>query len=254
VPANPFAARGAAARYARHRPDVTGPVLEVLRRAVTSPLGDALDVGCGTGQSTRALRALARRVVGIDVSADMLAAAGPADGVEYRVGAAEDLPVETGTCDLVACGLAMHGFHRTRFLAEARRVLRPAGALAVWNAGWAGHGEPGPAAWEWFANAYPRSFPAPPRNGRDLGDDDARAAGFVPVLRDRIALLVDFDAEDFLGFLSTQSGVLATVGDDPALLGRALERLRAETAAFFPEGRTPWRFEGWVAVLRRSEW
>jgi SAM-dependent methyltransferase len=252
VTPNPFVVRGAAARYARHRPDVTGPVLGVLGRVVRSPVDLALDVGCGTGQSTRALRSLARRVVGIDVSAEMVEAATPADCVEYRVGEAEDLPLAASACDLVAAGLAMHWFDRDRFLSEAHRVLRPGGVLAVWNAGWAGHGEPGAAAWTWFREAYPRAFPAPRRDGRDLADADARAAGFEPVLRERIHLLVEFDAEGFVGFLSTQSAVLATVGHDEAALAVAIARLRTETEGFFPDGPTAWRFEGWVAAFRRA--
>lgn len=250
---NPFLDRAASARYARSRPDVTGPVIERLRSIVKAPVGLAVDVGCGTGQSSRALRAIATRVVGIDASPEMLAAAAPLDGVEFVVGRAESLPEGLRGADLVTAGLAMHWFHREAFLAGARRVLSPGRHLAVWNAGCAGHGAPGPTGWTWFSGPYQRSFPAPARDARPLDDGAALAAGLEPVLRDRFVTEVLFEHEGFVDFLTTQSNVLDAVRGDERALATTRLRLLGETAAIFGGAPLRWRFEGWLAVFVRTE-
>ena len=66
----------------------------------------ALDVGCGTGQSTVVLAEIAERIIGIDPSADMLRAATPHPKVEYREAAAEHTPFSDGQFDL-ASGVAI---------------------------------------------------------------------------------------------------------------------------------------------------
>ena len=74
---NYFAYETVAQRYARHRPYFHPRLIERIRRRLNldEPVESALDVGCGTGQSTVALMALAREVIGADISAPMLAAA-----------------------------------------------------------------------------------------------------------------------------------------------------------------------------------
>lgn len=249
---NPFAAPGAAILYARFRPDLSAPVIQILSRVVSARVPLAADVGCGTGQSTRALRALAHRVIGVDVAPEMVAEAPPADGVEYRVGSAESLPLADAECGLVGVGFALHWFPRDAFLAEARRVLSPGGILSVWNGGMAGKGDPGPEGWAWFGDRYHVDFPSPDRDRRGIDDATASAAGFTPLLRERFATHVEFDVDSFLGFLATQSNCLARAPANASDLAPILDSLRPQVSPLFASGRARWRMEGWVAAFLRS--
>ena len=67
------------------------------------PVGGVLEVGCGEGRVCRDLRSRGfDDVVGLDASPTLVAAAGETDpGGEYVVGAAEALPFETASFDLV---------------------------------------------------------------------------------------------------------------------------------------------------------
>jgi SAM-dependent methyltransferase len=248
---NPFLDRATAERYARSRPDLSSHAVAALESVLAAPVDLAVDVGCGTGYSTRALRSVARRVVGIDSSAAMIAAAEGSDGVEYRVGDAGSIPMGDGSCGLMAAGLSFHWFDRDAFLAEARRVLEPDGRLALWNAGCAGRGEPGVDAWAWFGGPYLRENPSPPRDARPFGDDEARAAGFEAVARVRLEQTLAFTRDAFVDFLTTQSNVIERVRGNPELLAQAVDRLRRETEPFFRGGTTEWLFAGWLAVFRR---
>ncbi|MFE3459647.1 class I SAM-dependent methyltransferase [Nocardiopsis aegyptia] len=130
--------------YRRYRPGYPAPVLDRLRAYVAAGSRAAwpepwllLDVGAGTGISTRALRDVfgpGPRVVGVEPGHAMrdTAAAGP-DGVEFADGRAEDVPFPDGSAALVLAAQAVHWFDRPAFYAEAVRVLAPGGTVAVLN-------------------------------------------------------------------------------------------------------------------------
>lgn len=94
------------------------------------------DLGCGTGQLAAALAPFVERVIGVDESRAMLAAArrrlaGFAN-VELRSGELEALPLETASLDAALLMLALHHLvEPERALAEAHRVLRPGGRLLI---------------------------------------------------------------------------------------------------------------------------
>jgi SAM-dependent methyltransferase len=137
---------GLSQEYQRYRPDYPGEItaagamfLRAGGLACDSRLL-AVDVGAGTGISSRAWRRAlgnACRIVGIEPGEDMRreAIAGTSAGqrIEYRIGTAEALPIATGEAGLVAAAQAAHWFDRPRFYAEANRVLGPAGWLPLWG-------------------------------------------------------------------------------------------------------------------------
>ena len=82
---NPFVGSAVADRYADARPFLHGTAIDMLRRDRPS-FGSAIDVACGTGLSTRALRAVSDHVVGVDVSAEMVRRASTSAGALRRRG------------------------------------------------------------------------------------------------------------------------------------------------------------------------
>lgn len=93
-----------------------------------------------TGPGTIALE-LARRgsaVVGIDIAANQIVTAsrlarerGLADRARFAVGRAEETGLEAESFDLVTAGQCWHWFDAAAATAEARRILRPGGVLAI---------------------------------------------------------------------------------------------------------------------------
>jgi ubiquinone/menaquinone biosynthesis C-methylase UbiE len=135
---------GLACRYAQFRPDYPAAIFERIRDLLapetlaSGPL--LIDIGCGTGISTRRLRAAFGsaadlRIVGLEPSDDMrvqaIAAAAAADRIEYLPGAAESLPFPDRSSALVMAAQAAHWFDRPRFYGEAARVLVPGGGIAI---------------------------------------------------------------------------------------------------------------------------
>jgi ubiquinone/menaquinone biosynthesis C-methylase UbiE len=103
------------------------------------PAVRALDLGCGAGHVAYALaRGDARRVVAYDPSAEMLSVVAEEarrrghGAIETKVGAAEQLPFESHSFDLVVTRYSAHHWADVpRALAECARIIAPGGRLIV---------------------------------------------------------------------------------------------------------------------------
>lgn len=119
------------------RTDLFGEQLD-LRLALSLLDADSVvgDLGCGTGHLTAMIAPHVARVVSVDGSAEMLAAArarvtGLAN-VELHLGDLEQLPLADHTLDAAIHSLVLHYVADPgRAIAEAARILRPGGRLVV---------------------------------------------------------------------------------------------------------------------------
>jgi SAM-dependent methyltransferase len=128
---------GFADRYDRHRPRPPRFLLELLARyARTERPALVVDLGCGTGLSTRAWSGLAERAVGVEPNPAMLAAGEPAPGVEYRAGYAGETGLPGGEADVVTCSQSLHWMEPWPVFAEAARLLRPGGVFGAYDYDW----------------------------------------------------------------------------------------------------------------------
>ncbi|XP_069461033.1 putative methyltransferase DDB_G0268948 [Ambystoma mexicanum] len=100
-----------------------------------NPFGLAVDLGCGTGESTRFLAPHFQKVVGIDISEAQIREAesvGTFHNVSYVLAPAEKLPFQDHSVDMVTASAAAHWFNTEEFLREVDRVLKPGGSLAFY--------------------------------------------------------------------------------------------------------------------------
>ena len=91
----------------------------------------AWDVGCGNGQLSVALAARFARVIASDPAQAQLDHAERDPRPEYRCVAAEASGLADASVDLAAVAQAAHWFDWPRFVAEAGRVVRPGGLIAL---------------------------------------------------------------------------------------------------------------------------
>ena len=135
-----------AALYGRYRPTYPKSLIQLLLDYLLQNGGGedlALDVGCGSGQSTFQLQEHFKQCVGVDVSRAQIKEAqekayssAVKDNVKFFVADAVQTPVESGTVDLVTVATAWHWIpDKNKFYSECKRVLKPKGCVAVYAYG-----------------------------------------------------------------------------------------------------------------------
>lgn len=118
--------------YEKYRP--TYPTSAIDR--ILSDLGYSrqiivADVGAGTGIGARLLADRGIQVVAIEPNEDMRTAATSHENVEFLVGTAEQIPLNSASVDLVTSFQAFHWFDFDKSLKEFHRILKPSGRLAL---------------------------------------------------------------------------------------------------------------------------
>ncbi|NIK59500.1 class I SAM-dependent methyltransferase [Kribbella shirazensis] len=117
-----------AALYDRARPRYPDALVEAI--VASAPGREVLDVGCGTGISSRQFQAAGCRVLGVDVD-ERMAAYARSTGVEVEVSPFESWDPAGRTFDAVVAGMTWHWIDPAAGAAKAARILRPGGRLAV---------------------------------------------------------------------------------------------------------------------------
>jgi SAM-dependent methyltransferase len=123
-----------AARYAEFRPTYPDELFSWLA-SLCKEHDAAWDCATGSGQAAAGLAPHFTQVVATDASAEQIAHAGAPANVSFRVAPAEASGLEARSIDLVTVAQAAHWFELPKFFAEAQRVLKPGGVLALWGYG-----------------------------------------------------------------------------------------------------------------------
>jgi SAM-dependent methyltransferase len=238
-----FATREMARAYAEARPPLHARMVAEALDGF-APVAWALDLGSGSGLSTRALLPFAARVTGIEPVAEMVEVARdlvPEAG--FRVGGVEALPFADGLCPLMAAAGSLNYCEVARGFAEIQRVLAPGGMLLVYDfsVGLA------PELTEWFA-AFRAKYPAPPAGSRTEFDPGSLRR-YMPLLRSRQGdWKLRVDAAFFLRYMLSETNVSMAVAN-----GETLETIREwcrpGIEAAFGGGELELAFPGYFALL-----
>jgi SAM-dependent methyltransferase len=120
-------------RYHRGRPTYHPG----LARRVVDRYGHGImvELGAGTGIFTRQLIKLGQSVIAVEPVVSMRSLlADVVPEADIRIGAAENIPVDTGAAHSVVASQSFHWVDYRKALDEIHRVLRPSGHLVtVWN-------------------------------------------------------------------------------------------------------------------------
>ncbi|MHB9796530.1 class I SAM-dependent methyltransferase [Pseudomonas sp. MT3] len=191
--------------YARFRPEYPAELAAYLASLAPDRLL-AVDVGCGSGQLTRQLAEHFSAVVGFDPSLDQITHTAPRENISYGCAQAEDLPLLSRSASLITAAQAAHWFDLPRFYAEVRRVAKPHAILALISyAVLRLEGALGarfePFYWQEIGPYWPAE--------RALVDSGYATIDFPfdELKGPEIAIRLEWNLEEFLGYVSTWSAV-----------------------------------------------
>ncbi|MBM4105132.1 MAG: class I SAM-dependent methyltransferase [Phycisphaerae bacterium] len=226
---------GRSSDYAAARPTYPDAVIDLIVEGL-APGAPAIDLGCGTGISTRLLASRGLVVVGMDPSEEMLAearrAGSPVGGgsIRYSIGDERLADVADRSTDLIACFQSFHWVDPSTARRGFRRVLSPRGRVAVaWNL--RQRGDPG-------AEAYVAAIGRPPADRADAGEDPAAGLwaspeAFREVARHRFPNPQSLDEAGLLARARSAS----YFPREPRAQARAVDALRRLFAAHARDGR-----------------
>lgn len=129
---------GFADLYDAHRPSAPSRLGGLLAAYANVARPAVVDIGSGTGLSTRWIAGWADHVIGIEPNDDMRAQAEQraVPRASYGAGTGQATGLPDASADVVTVVQAMHWMDPVPTLAEIARVLRPGGVLAVIDADW----------------------------------------------------------------------------------------------------------------------
>jgi ubiquinone/menaquinone biosynthesis C-methylase UbiE len=133
-----YSTPGFAALYDTARPRTPEAVIAILQQmAGTDRPAWVVDVGCGTGLSTRAWAPHAAAVIGIEPNDAMRqrAESHPDNPphLHYRAGFSHATGLADGCADIVTCSQALHWMEPAPTFAEVARILRPGGVFGAYE-------------------------------------------------------------------------------------------------------------------------
>lgn len=205
-----------AVNYAAFRPDYPEALFTWLAGLVKSH-ELAWDCGTGNGQAAVGLARHFERVVATDASAEQIAEASGPKNVAFQVAPAEVSGLADTSVDLLVVAQAVHWFDLDRFYAEARRVVKPGGVVALLT--YSAHrvnAEVDAVALHFYHDVVGAYWP-PERKWVESGYRDLPFP-FAELAVPQMALTANWDLAHFLGYQATWSATKRykeATGDDP---------------------------------------
>ena len=122
----------------KKRPFLHKQVIERFQKEVTGQtFSHGLDVGCGAGLSSKALKLICSHVTGADISPEMIRVAGEvcgdSKGYDFIVSRAEEIPDTIQKYDIVTAAGVIQWVERESFLQNLRSIMEEQGYVLIYD-------------------------------------------------------------------------------------------------------------------------
>jgi ubiquinone/menaquinone biosynthesis C-methylase UbiE len=232
----------------------------VLELARTGFPARVVDLGSGTGLSTRYWADKAREVVGIEPAADMRREAKvrtEAGNVSYREGLSHQTGLPDQCAQIVTCSQALHWMEPQATFDEVARILTPGGVFAAYDYDW----PPTTGAWEAEA-AYAECMRrvreheknAQPGRAVSFWDKDQhlarmRASGRFRYAKEILVHHLDHgDADRYIGLLLSQGSVMTLLKEGISEAQLGIDQCRTVAARVLGAKVRTWYWSSRVRV------
>jgi ubiquinone/menaquinone biosynthesis C-methylase UbiE len=126
--------------YDNARPKCPEKVKEIILKYLGNNPSCVVDLGCGTGLSTKIWSDISNKVVGIEPSADMIEIAREKlvelDNVKFISAFSDNTGLEDSCADIITCSQSFHWMNPETTLKEVSRILKKGGVFAAYDYDW----------------------------------------------------------------------------------------------------------------------
>ena len=211
----------------KERPFLHKQVIERFQKDVSGKLFlNGLDVGCGAGLSSKALKQICGHVTGADISPEMIAVArevcGDSQEYDFFVSSAEEIPPAKEKYDIVTAAGVIQWINRENFLRNLREIIREQGYVLIYDFCISDRMKDSETYSEWWHNVYLKEFPKPLRNESVWTQQDVEPYQFSIIDQVQYEMEYQFDMKSFIKFMMIQSNVNAQIEGK----GRNIEEVR----------------------------
>ncbi|MBR4983456.1 MAG: methyltransferase domain-containing protein [Lachnospiraceae bacterium] len=195
--------------YAK-RPWLHKEVMKQIRKDCNiERLNNGLDVGCGAGLSTKALRMLCEHVTGTDISSEMIAVCKQIykdSSYTFYVSKAEENKIPLIPYDIITAAGVVNWIDKDLFLNNAEKILDSNGLIIIYDFWITDRMDNNYEYTEWFRDKYLKMFPKPYRK-EDVWKQIDLTDAFK--MEDKVAydLKYEFSLDEFVDFMMIQSNV-----------------------------------------------
>ena len=240
----------------KNRPFLHKQVMERFRKDVTDiTFSNGLDIGCGAGLSSRALKQICRRVTGADISPNMVETArelyGNEPGYEFIVSNAEEIHAPHGKYDIATGAGVIQWVDREPFLQNLQKIMCRHGYVVIYDFSISDQMEHNTAYTDWWHNAYLKGFPKPYRDETVWTGENVAPFGFSMLRQVQYEMRYTFDMDTFLDFMMIKSNVNAKIRENGAKEEKIRKWFRETLSPVFNGEKQILLFTGYSWYLER---
>ncbi len=247
--------------YDEGRPHFSPIVLEKLKKVVGNHtvFNSVADINCGTGESTLALRPMAKELIATDPAGAMIDLAVADPKITYKICPDTKLEVEDASRDFVLLQLTYHWLDRSAILKECHRILQPTGWLVMYQNAFSGEMHFRPEFEEWYTKVFLEKMEIPSRDTKPMTLDEAEDHGYDWIERERythdVAMTVEDLAQYLLSHYAASKPEYAELEEAEAQKkwDESKEWLIQELKPFFSKSSALFPFGGSIWYLRRKK-
>ena len=251
-----FDSKRIASGYANDRPWLHKSVIEQIQEEFADmiPFQNGLDVGCGAGLSTKALKLICDKVTGTDISEEMVQICQTqyADfEFTFYAAKAEETEIPQTPYDIVTAAGVVDWVDKDKFLDNMRLVMAQNAPLILYDFWISDKMLGNPAYTDWYQNLYLAKFPKPPRN-ETLWEQKDIPSIFSYDQQTICQMQLDFDLPSFIRFMMTQTNVNSKIEGGYMTEEEVLGWMQETLSPIFQERKQTLFFDGYIRIYIRG--
>lgn len=241
--------------YAK-RPWIHKEVIEQIldKCDIKNKFNNGLDVGCGAGLSSKALKLICRQVTGTDISPQMIDVCKNLHADKdylFYVSKAEETKIPEVKYDIVTAAGVINWVDRNLFLKNMNSVMEQQGLLLVYDF-WITDKMQGNLDYtSWYNNEYLNKFPKPLRDERVWSEENV-SDYFTMFMQTEFEALYEFDINSFIDFMMIQSNVNVKINEDIGCKEEIRSWFEESLKPIFGECNKKLVFDGYIWLMEKK--
>ena len=214
---------------------------------------NGLDVGCGAGLSTKALKLICDKVTWTDIAESMIEVCnelyGDDSAYSFYVAKAEETKIPDEKYDIVTAAGCINWVDERAFMKNVEEILDKNGLLVIYDFAITDR-MPGNNDYTGWYMEYLQRFPKPARKERKWTQEDL-PEGFIMEKQTEYDMVYSFDLEQFIDFMLIQSNVNDRIENGNTTPDKVRRWMKETLSPIFADVDRQLVFSGYSWYIRR---